>query len=161
MARELDRRVDRFRRRSFVSSWHLWESSRRRHVQVGIREGLGTTEAGLMEHKMGSCEDAFWSAATGGGAARFSSAPVPISTHLYSTFRQMLADASFYSPLSKSRIMTHLFMLPFIIILCEIFFLFVFICAVARRQLHIRAKYTFIVSLSARCFPYRFRFPFS
>lgn len=64
MARELDWRGDRFRRRSFVSSWHLWESSRRRHVQVGIREGLGTTEAGLMEHKMGSCGDVFWSAAT-------------------------------------------------------------------------------------------------
>lgn len=108
-----------------------------------------------MEHKMGSCEDAFWSAATGGGA------PVPISTHLYSTFRQMPADASFYSPLSKSRIVTHLFMLPFIIILCVIFFLFVFICAVARRQLHIRAKYTLIVGLSARCFHYRFRFHFS
>lgn len=75
-----------------------------------------------MEHKMGSCADAFWSAATGGGAALFSSAPVPISTHLYSTFRQMPADASFYSPLSKSRIVTHLFMLPFIIILCVIFF---------------------------------------
>lgn len=81
MARELDLRADRFRRRSFVSSWHLWESSRRRHVQVGIREGLGTTEAGLMEHKMGSCEDVFWSAATAGGAALYSQPRCP-SQHI-------------------------------------------------------------------------------
>lgn len=116
MARELDRRVDRFRRRSFVSSWHLWESSRRRHVQVGIREGLGTMEAGLMEHKMGSCGDVFWSAATGGGAALFSAAPVLITIHLYSTFRLMPVAASFHSPLSKSRIVTRLFVLHFFIV---------------------------------------------
>lgn len=116
-----------------------------------------------MEHKMGSCEDVFWSAATGGGAAPFAAAPAPISTHLHGTFGHIPADASFDSPLLKSRIVTHLFMLPFIILLCVIFFslyLHVFTCALAQRRLHLQAKYTFVVSPSARCFRYHFRFPF-
>lgn len=122
MAGELHGSCDRFRRRSFVSSWHLWESSRRRHVQVGIREGLGPTEAGLMEHKMGSCGDVLWSAASGRGAALLCSAPVPISSHLQSRFRQQLAASSC---LSEPTVLTRLFLLQFGDTLYRIHFIFI------------------------------------
>lgn len=45
-----ERRSDRFCFCSFASSWHFWENSRQRNVQVGIREDLETKE--LREDKM-------------------------------------------------------------------------------------------------------------
>lgn len=78
-----------------------------------------------MEHKMGSCEDVFWSAAIGGEAALFSSASVPIGTHLYSTFRLMPAAASSHS---NQEIVTHPFMLQIVDIISHFFFLFDLIC---------------------------------
>lgn len=45
-----ERRSDRFCFSSFASSWHFWENSRQRDVQVGIWEELETIE--LREDKM-------------------------------------------------------------------------------------------------------------
>lgn len=47
-----ERRSDRFCFCSFASSWHFWENSSQRDVQVGIWEELETTE--LREDKMES-----------------------------------------------------------------------------------------------------------
>lgn len=99
-------RGDRFCFCSFGTSWRLWENSRHRHVQVGIREGLKTIEPGLMEHKMESCEDVFGPQWLGEKLFHIY-AMMPITTHLYSTFRQKQADAGVWTPTRWKK--THLF----------------------------------------------------